>query len=126
MELALLLKNMNDLDNAEKIFKFLLQKDLYNLNMWKSYVEIYFKQDFSKALKAHDELCEFALEMIKNLKKGVLVEKNNTKEYNLQERLQAKTKENFTIVKIQDFLNTQILPQKAYLLFKLLRIKESL
>lgn len=126
LELALLLKNMNDLDNAEKIFKFLLQKDLYNLNMWKSYVEIYFKQDFSKALKAHDELCEFALEMIKNLKKGVLVEKNNTKEYNLQERLQAKTKENFTIVKIQDFLNTQILPQKAYLLFKLLRIKESL
>ncbi|WP_038815371.1 hypothetical protein, partial [Campylobacter jejuni] len=35
-------------------------------------------------------------------------------------------RENFTIVKMQDFLNTQILPQKAYLLFKLLKIKESL
>nr|MCR6537470.1 hypothetical protein [Campylobacter lari] len=45
---------------------------------------------------------------------------------NLQDRLEEKTQENLTVFKMQEYLNTKILPQKAYLLFKLLNLEESL
>ncbi|WP_139453231.1 hypothetical protein [Campylobacter armoricus] len=126
LELAYAYQNIGYLEESEKLYKIALQKDMYNLDLWKNYVEIYFKTDFEKALKAHNELYDFAQLMIKKLDNKELIEKNFTNNINLQDRLQEKTQENLTIVKIQEYLNTLILPQKAYLLFKLLRLEESL
>ncbi|STA73989.1 TPR repeat-containing protein [Campylobacter lari] len=125
LELARAYKNIGRLGKSESLYKIALSKDLYNLNLWEDYVEIYFKTDFAKALQAHNELCVFAQTMIEQLQDGKLVEKIiNTN--SLQDRLQEKTRENLTVVKIYEYLNTKILPQKAYLLFKLLRLEESL
>lgn len=126
LELALLFQMIGKLEETEKIFQNLLKKDLYNLNLWKSYAEIYFKKDFNKALKAHEELCAFCIQTNEKIKQGLLVEKTHFNTSNFQDRLQNKTKENITIAKIEEFLNTQILPQKAYLLFKLFKIEQSL
>ncbi|TXE86306.1 hypothetical protein FPD38_06575 [Campylobacter volucris] len=126
LELAFAYKVAGHLEEAEILYKEILQKDLYNLDLWKDYVEIYFKIDFQKALDAHNELYNFTQIVIDKLHKGKLVEKNFINSSNLQDRLQLKTQENLTIVKICEYLNTQILPQKAYLLFKLLRLQESL
>lgn len=126
LELAFAYQNTGSLEDAEKLYKLALEKDMYNLDLWKNYAELYFKTNFQKALEAHNELCDFTQIMISKLQSGELVEKNFTNSINLQDRLQEKTQENLTIVKIHEFLNTQILPQKAYLLFKLLRLQESL
>ncbi|MBZ7935597.1 hypothetical protein H2279_02925 [Campylobacter sp. B0100352/1] len=126
LELALLFQMIGKLEETEKIFQNLLKKDPYNLNLWKSYAEIYFKKDFNKALKAHEELYAFCIQTNEKIKQGLLVEKTHSNASNFQDRLQNKTKENITIVKIEEFLNTQILPQKAYLLFKLFKIEQSL
>ncbi|TKX34818.1 tetratricopeptide repeat-containing glycosyltransferase family protein [Campylobacter taeniopygiae] len=126
LELALLFQMIGKLEETEKIFQNLLKKDPYNLNLWKSYAEIYFKKDFNKALKAHEELCAFCIQTNEKIKQGLLVEKTHSNTSNFQDRLQNKTKENITIAKIEEFLNTQILPQKAYLLFKLFKIEQSL
>ncbi|AJC92334.1 hypothetical protein CSUB8523_0811 [Campylobacter subantarcticus LMG 24377] len=126
LELAYAYQSIGNLVEAEKLYQVALEKDLYNLDLWKSYAELYFKSNFTKALQAHEELCKFAQVMIEKLQNGELVEKNHIHSANLQDRLQKKTQENLTIVKINEYLNTQILPQKAYLLFKLLRLEESL
>ncbi|MBZ7942236.1 tetratricopeptide repeat protein [Campylobacter molothri] len=126
LELALLFQITGKLEEAEKIFQNLLKKDPYDLNLWKSYAEIYFKKDCNKALKAHEELCAFWSQTNEKIKQGLLVEKTHSNASNFQDRLQNKTKENITIAKIEEFLNTQILPQKAYLLFKLFKIEQSL
>ncbi|MBZ7964077.1 hypothetical protein [Campylobacter sp. 2457A] len=126
LELALLFQMIGKLEETEKIFQNLLKKDPYNLNLWKSYAEIYFKKDFNKALKAHEELYAFCIQTNEKIKQGLLVEKTHSNASNFQDRLQNKTKENITIAKIEEFLNTQILPQKAYLLFKLFKIEQSL
>ncbi|MDE5603703.1 MAG: hypothetical protein K2I71_07305, partial [Helicobacter sp.] len=127
LELAFLYKSMNKLEEAESTFKELLQKDLYNLNLWKHYAEVYWMHDFNKALQAHEELCNFIYDMIKDLQKGLLMRQTiNPNQPNLQDRLSNSTKENLDIVEIENFLNTKILPQKAFLLFKLFRIPESL
>lgn len=127
LELAFLYKSTNKLEEAESTFKDLIQRDLYNLDLWKNYVEVYFMHNFQKALLAHEELCSFIYNMIEDLKKGLLTKQVTTPiQSNLQDRLSNSTNENLDIVAIQDFLNTKILPQKAYLLFKLLRIPESL
>ncbi len=121
LELAFLYKSTNRLEEAESTFRDLIQRDLYNLDLWKHYVEVYFMHDFQKALLAHEELCSFIYSMIEDLKKGLLTKQVTTPiQSNLQDRLSNSTKENLDIIKIQDFLNTKILPQKAYLLFKLL------
>ncbi|WP_104721789.1 tetratricopeptide repeat protein [Helicobacter mesocricetorum] len=127
LELAFLYKSTNQLKEAETIFKDLLQKDLYNLELWKHYVEIYFMHDFKKALKAHEELCSFIYDMIESLQKGLLTKKITTPiESNLQNRLSHSNKENLEILEVEDFLNAKILPQKAYLLFKLFNIPQAL
>lgn len=126
LELAFAYQSIGRLGEAERLYKLALEKDMYNLDLWKSYVEIYFKTNFNKALEAHNELCDFAQTMMQKIQDGELIEKNQTNSVNLQDRLQEKTKENLTIVKVQEYLNTKILPQKAYLLFKLLKLKESL
>ncbi len=126
LELAFAYQSIGRLEEAERLYKIALEKDLYNLDLWKSYVELYFKTNFQKALEAHNELYDFAQIVIAKLESGELIEKNFTNSINLQDRLQGKTQENLTVVKIYEFLNTQILPQKAYLLFKLLRLQESL
>ncbi|MFB1639166.1 hypothetical protein ABZN45_01080 [Campylobacter sp. MRC_CM3] len=126
LELALLFQITGKLEEAEKIFQNLLKKDPYDLNLWKSYAEIYFKKDYNKALKAHEELCAFWSQTNEKIKQGLLVEKIQSNTSNFQDRLQNKTKENITIIKIEEFLNTRILPQKAYLLFKLFKIEQSL
>ncbi|HEC1753486.1 TPA: hypothetical protein R1706_001380 [Campylobacter lari] len=126
LELAFAYQNTGSIEEAEKLYKLALEKDMYNLDLWKNYAELYFKTNFQKALEAHNELCDFTQIMIAKLQSGELVEKNFTNSINLQDRLQEKTQENLTIVKIYEYLNTQILPQKAYLLFKLLRLEESL
>ncbi|QKF57284.1 hypothetical protein CORN_0763 [Campylobacter ornithocola] len=125
LELAYAYKIIGRLDESESLCKIALSKDPYNLDLWKDYIEVYFKTDFAKALQAHDELCIFAQTMIEQLQNRKLVEKNIITN-NLQDRLQEKTRENLTIVKVYEYLNTKILPQKAYLLFKLLRLEESL
>ncbi|HDZ5317390.1 TPA: hypothetical protein SF197_000714 [Campylobacter jejuni] len=126
LELAFVYKLSNKLEESEKIFKELLSKDMYNLNLWKNYAEIYFKHDFTKALNAHEHLCHFMQDLIDKLQKGIIAEQTNLNLVKLEDRLHSKTKENLTISKIEDFLTHQILPQKAYLLFKLFRISDSL
>ncbi|EAJ1254201.1 hypothetical protein A0Y59_03200 [Campylobacter lari] len=126
LELAFAYQNIGRLEEAERIYKNALEKDLYNLDLWKNYAEVYFKTNFQKAFDAHNELYDFTQIMIAKLKSGELVENKCTNSINLQDRLQEKTQENLTVVKIYEYLNTQILPQKAYLLFKLLRLQESL
>ncbi|EAK6095830.1 hypothetical protein QNQ85_001449 [Campylobacter jejuni] len=126
LELAFIYKLSNKLEESEQIFKELLSKDMYNLNLWKNYAEIYFKHDFTKALNAHEHLCHFMQDLIDKLQKGIIAEQTNLNLVKLEDRLHSKTKENLTISKIEDFLTHQILPQKAYLLFKLFRISDSL
>ncbi|HEC1878359.1 TPA: hypothetical protein R1794_001697 [Campylobacter jejuni] len=126
LQLAFLYKFINKFEESERIFKELLSKDLYNLDLWKDYAEIYFKKDFIKALNAHEELYNFMQKLIEKLQNGTLMGRYSHNLNNLQDRLHSKTKENLTISKIQDFLTHQILPQKAYLLFKLFRVDDSL
>lgn len=112
LELAFVYKLSNKLEESEKIFKELLSKDMYNLNLWKNYAEIYFKHDFTKALNAHEHLCHFMQDLIDKLQKGIIAEQTNLNLVKLEDRLHSKTKENITISKIEDFLTHQILPQK--------------
>ncbi|MFY4766128.1 hypothetical protein ACOTVC_04500 [Campylobacter sp. GB48] len=126
LELAFAYQNIGRLEEAQRLYKIALDKDMYNLDLWKNYAELYFKSNFEKALNAHNELCDFIQIMIQKLQKKELIEKKFTNGTNLQDRLEEKTQENLTVFKMQEYLNTKILPQKAYLLFKLLRLQESL
>ncbi|QOW63538.1 hypothetical protein IRA69_05855 [Campylobacter hepaticus] len=125
LELAFAYEYAYKLEEAERIFKELLSEDTYNLNLWKHYAEIYFKSDFTKALHAHEQLYDFAQELIKKFQSSTFIEQNIDLK-DLENRLHNKTKKNLNISKIEDFLTQQILPQKAYLLFKLFKISESL
>ncbi|AJC85258.1 hypothetical protein IMC75_02040 [Campylobacter peloridis] len=125
-ELAFVYKSLGDFYKAEEMFLALLKEQEYNLNLWKHYAELYFKSDYAKSLKLHDQIYTIAQEMIAKLQNQKNSNNNQNSSLNLEDRLYAKTKENADIEKIKNFIYKQILPQKAYLLFKLYDLENSL
>ncbi|TDJ85830.1 hypothetical protein E2O24_07120 [Campylobacter volucris] len=126
LELAFVYKNTFRLDEACELFEELIKIDYYNLDLWKEYAQIYFQSDFKKALLMHDRVCQIAHELIENINNGKVKTNTKIQTNTLEDKLLQKTKENVTIMNIENFLNNQILPQKAFLLFKLYDLENSI
>lgn len=108
---------------AGDLFRQLVERHPENLEFWANYAEVYFDNYPKESLEIHQKLCEVAKGMMKDLKDNPKSQREALS-HSLELRLQ-RANENPQIDSINNYLNTKIYPQIAYLYLKLFRLDES-
>ena len=123
-EYALVLKQAYEPLKAENLLASLIEKDSFNLELLALRAELFFQNDPLKSLKLHEELVESAKKLIAHyLQNGT--QRLNQAPNTLQTRL-TKEDENLEIENIENYLNTKIYPQIAFLYYKLRKLDKAL
>lgn len=123
LELAFAYKATKNLEQADLLFNQLIERNSLNLELWMDYAELYFKDDPQKSLEIHEKAREVAKNLIEVLRQNKQVPTISHLS-GLQDRL-LKEDENPQIDEVNNYLNTKVLPQIAFLYLKLYRNEES-
>lgn len=132
LELFKSYKNLGKNEEAVKAVDDFMQIFPHNLELWQLYIELFEKSDFQKTFEITTKCYSALTKILEDLKSSNValqdpaLEATPIYKRKLQTRLEIVGINDEKIKEVSDFINTRVLVQQAFMLFKLNKYQESL